>query len=250
VLGYDPEPTLASSLDPRTKLALQVGFAVAAFEHTTPLGLALLTPLALAALAAAGLTPLRALWAYRYALALLAAVDLGPPWIDPAAALPTALASYRVLLLLFVAAAYVRSTPARESRAAIQRLLPGRVGTLAGVGVGLVFRLFPTLLADLRRVRAASRARLGERRRLHERMRIVAVGGLARALTRADRLGAALSARCFAWNPTLPPLSLRRRDAVGLALAAALFAAGAAGWVGVDVGSLLPIGDRALVWFG
>jgi biotin transport system permease protein len=52
----------------------------------------------------------------------------------------------------------------------------------------------------------------------------LALIGLDRALSRADTLALALRARCLAWNPTLPPLSFRRRDyavsAASLALAA------------------------------
>lgn len=238
MLRYAPGDSLAHALDPRTKLALQVGFVAVAFAHTTPLGLALLTPVALVAVAAAGLSPLQALWAYRVAIPLLAiapvvaAVAVSPLALDVAGARTTALASYRVVLLLLVGAAYVRSTSARESRAAVQRLLPGKLGTLAGVGVGLVFRLFPTLLADLRTARAAMKARLGTERRLHERMRLVAIRGLARALRRADRLAVAMSARCFSWNPTLPELRFERRDYVGLVVALGLVVVAIAGSVG------------------
>ncbi|MFB6127247.1 MAG: energy-coupling factor transporter transmembrane protein EcfT [Halolamina sp.] len=240
MLRYVPGDTPAHALDPRTKLALQGGFVAAAFAHTTPVGLAALTPLALAASLAAGLSPVRALWAYRYALVLLAvgpavvAVELRPPGLALGEAWATALASYRVVLILLVAGAYVRSTATRESRAAVQHTVPGRAGTLLGVGVGLVFRLFPTLLSDVRTARQAMRARLGRERPLAERMRIVAVRGLARALRRADRLAVAMSARCFAWNPTLPALSFGRRDYAGLVVAAGLFAVAAAGAVGVD----------------
>lgn len=238
MLRYAPGDSLAHALDPRTKLALQLGFVAVAFAYTTPLGLALLTPVALGAAVGAGLSPLRALWAYRVAIPLLAvapvvaAVEVSPLALDPAGARRTALASYRVLLLLLVGAAYVRSTSTRESRAAVQRLLPGKLGTLAGVGVGLVFRLFPTLLADLRTARAAMTARLGTERRLHERMRLVAIRGLARALRRADRLAVAMSARCFSWNPTLPELSFGWRDYVGLGVALGLVVVAISGSLG------------------
>lgn len=248
MLRYAPGASLAHALDPRTKLALQVGFVAVAFAHTTPLGLALLTPVALGAVWGAGLSPSRALWGYRVALPLLAlapvvaAVEVFPLALDVAGARTTTLASYRVLLLLLVGAAYVRSTSTRESRAAVQWLLPGRIGTLGGVGVGLVFRLFPTLLSDLRTARAAMQARLGAERRLHERMRLVAIGGLARALRRADRLATAMSARCFSWNPTLPEVRFERRDYVGLVVAV--------GMVGVAVGGdVVPVGVVGwLIW--
>ncbi|MDL0128925.1 energy-coupling factor transporter transmembrane protein EcfT, partial [Halobacterium salinarum] len=45
-LAYRPGGGVLHRLDPRAKLALQAGFAAAAFAHTTILGLAALTPVA------------------------------------------------------------------------------------------------------------------------------------------------------------------------------------------------------------
>ncbi|MFB6281685.1 MAG: CbiQ family ECF transporter T component [Haloferacaceae archaeon] len=231
MLSHVPADAYAHRLDARTKLAVQAAFALAAVVHTTPAGLALLTPVALASLAAARAPLIGTLRDYRAILPLLAAgpaveaATLGPPWVRPADAVVPALASYRVLLLLLVSAAYLRSTPVRESRAAIQRLCPGRAGVLLGAGVGFVLRLLPVLRDDLRTIRAAAAARLGGERGTVERVRLIGVTGLRRALYRADRFGLALQARCFAWNPTLPPLAFARRDLPALALAAALAAA-------------------------
>ena len=229
MLSYDPGNSLAHRLDPRVKLAVQVGFALAAFSHTSPRGLAMATLLVGGALAAARLSPLAATWEVRYALPfllagpLLAALSFGPPWITPVEALAPALASYRVLLVLFVSVAYVRTTPVRDSRAAIQRVLPGRFGRICGTGVALVFRFLPVIFADLSRARAAMRARLGSERALGERMELVAIAGVRRAFARAERLELALRARCFAWNPTLPVLRFSRIDVPALVLALALF---------------------------
>jgi biotin transport system permease protein len=229
-LSYAPGDSLAHRLDPRTKLLFQVGFAVAAFAHTTPAGLAALTGVTGVVLAGARTSPrsvLREVWPV---LPLLAAAPLlqglvwGPPWFSLAEARFPALAAVRVLLLLLVSAAYVRTTPVRESRAAIQRHVPGKAGQLLGMGVAFVFRFLPVLQRDLSRIRGASRARLGDQRRLHERMQVVAVGGLNRAFRRADTFSLALKARCFAWNPTLPPLALSRRDYPVLAVAVGLAA--------------------------
>ncbi|WP_232686465.1 energy-coupling factor transporter transmembrane component T family protein [Halobacterium zhouii] len=217
-LAYRPGDAPLHGLDPRAKLALQFGFAVAAFAHTTPIGLAALTPLAVAAPLLAGASPLDALGEFWLALPFLvlgplaAGLTLGPPWIRSDAAFHAALASYRVLLVLLVAAAYVYSTPVRDSRAAVRWLLPGRLGQATGVGVALVFRFLPVLQSDLAGRRNAVNARLGSERSLRERVRLVAVGGLRRAFERADRLSVALRARCFAWNPTQPPLSYRPMD--------------------------------------
>jgi biotin transport system permease protein len=217
-LTYQPGDGVAYDLDPRSKLAFQAGFALAAFGWTHPAAPLALTVVASVALAAARLPPVAALREYRLALLLLAgsvaveAVRLGPPWLDPTGAWAAAVAAYRVALVLAVSAAYVRSTPVADTRAALQWLLPGRTGRVLAASVGFVLRLLPALQADLRRVRDAARARLGDQRPLQDRMATVAVGGLRRALARADRLALALQARCFAWNPTLPPLRFGTRD--------------------------------------
>lgn len=228
MLGYEPGATLAHRLDPRTKLAVQVGFAAAAFAHTTPAGLAALSVVALVALASARLPPVRVVRAYRFlipfvaAAVLLRAVTWGSPWVRPGEAVDPLLAGYRVFLVVAVAAVYVRTTPARESRAAVQWLVPGKLGRLLGAGVGLVFRLLPVLRQDLLTVRDASGARLGDRRGLRRRMRVVAAAGLNRAFSRTDRLSMALQARCFSWNGTLPRLRFAPADAPALLLAAGL----------------------------
>ncbi|MFC5278144.1 energy-coupling factor transporter transmembrane component T family protein [Halorubrum rubrum] len=232
-LAYVPGDSLAHRLDPRTKLLVQIGFAAAAYAHATPRGLAALTALAGGCLWAAD-GDIADLWAYRVAFPVLflaplvAGATLGSPWFRAARAAETALASYRVLLLLVVAAAYVRSTPVRDSRAALQRTVPGRAGTFLGAGVALVFRFLPLLRRDLLTAREAVRARGGDRLPVRERIRLVAVAGTNRAFGRADRLGTALAARCFAWNPTLPRLSFEPADYPALALGVGLLAVAAA----------------------
>lgn len=228
MLSYEPGDTLAHRLDPRTKLLVQVGFVAAAFAHTTPRGLALLTPLAVALLLVAGLSPLRVAWAYRYALPILvvaplvAGVTVSPVGLRLQPVLETGLASYRVFLVLLVSGFYVATTSARASRAAVQRTVPGKVGQFLGLGVGLVFRFLPVFRRDLFRSRDAMRARLGDERPVREQMQLVAVSGLNRAFRRADTLGLAMRARCLSWNPTLPPLQFTRLDLVGVGFAVAL----------------------------
>lgn len=241
-LAYRPGDSFAHRLDPRSKLAFQVAFAVAAFAHTTPRGLAVLAAVALAVLRAADVSARETLSEYRFVFPflvagpLLAALTLGEPWIRPGEGVESALASFRVVLVLLVSAAYLRTTPVRDSRAAVQRLVPGRAGRLLGTGVGFVFRFLPVLQADLRRVRDASAARLGDRRGVVARMRTVAVAGLSRAFSRADGFALALRARCFAWNPTLPRLSFSPADAPVLAASLALVAWAAVG-SGVEAGT-------------
>lgn len=226
-LAYVPGSSVAHRLDPRSKLLVQVGFAAAAYAYTTPRGLVALTLFAVGSLWLAG-GGAGDLWGYRFALPFLvvapavAGLTLGDPWFHVEDASETALASYRVLLILVVSAAYVRSTPVRDSRAAIQHTIPGKPGQFLGAGVALVFRFLPLLKRDLLAARDASRARVGDERPVRERMQTVAIGGINRAFGRADRLGTALNARCFAWNPTLPRLAFSGRDvpvlAVGIGL--------------------------------
>ena len=230
-LAYRPGDSVAHRLDPRSKFAVQVGFVVAAFVYTTPGGLVWLTALTGVLMAAADTSPIATIGELRYlapflvGAPVLQGLTLGTPWFVVADAVPSALASYRILLVLFVSAAYVRTTPVRASRAAIQRTVPGRFGRFLGVGVALVFRFLPLLQRDLARIRDAQRARLGGQRSVRDRARLLAVAGFNRAFRRADRLALALQARCFAWNPPLPPLRLGRRDLPALALAAGLSAA-------------------------
>ncbi|MFB6070531.1 MAG: energy-coupling factor transporter transmembrane protein EcfT [Halanaeroarchaeum sp.] len=230
MLRYEPGSGLARSLDPRAKLAVQAALAVAAFAHTTVAGLLALTGVVLAVLAAARLGPVEALGEYGplvpflVGAPLLAGLTWGDPWFVVADAVAPSLASYRSVLLLAVGAAYVKTTPVRESRAAVRWFVPGRVGRGLALGVAFVFRLLPLLQADLRRSREAVRARLGDERPLHVRMSLVALDGLRRATRRADGLAVALRARCLSWNPTPPALAFDARDYLVLVGAAGLVA--------------------------
>ena len=218
MLSYRSGDTPVHRLDPRSKLLVQFGLAAAVFARPTPAVIVGATLLALGALAAARISPVTVLVSYRVLFAVLAfapviaGVALGPPWFRLEPALYSARQVARVVPVLFVSAAYLTTTPVRESRAAVQRLIPGKPGQLFGIGMALVIRLFPLVVADIREVRDAIRVRGGERRPFYVRARLLAVRSLERTLDRSDRLGLALRARCFAWNPTLPPLAFERRD--------------------------------------
>lgn len=229
MLSYEHGETLAHRLDPRSKLAFQFGFAVAAFAVPSLPWLAGAYALAGAALLAGRVSPIRVARSYRVVLAVLllappvAGVVPGPPWFRTGPALASLFAVARVPPVLAVSAVYVATTPARDTRAAIQRSIPGRAGQLLGVGVSLVFRFLPLVVDDLETVRDAVRARAGDGRSVRDRARILFVRGLDLAMTRADRLALALRTRCFAWNPTLPELRFGPADypvaVLGVALA-------------------------------
>lgn len=234
MLSYDPGDSIAHALDPRSKLLVQGGFAAAAFVYTTPRGLAVLTPLALGILAVARTAPHRTLWQFRFVFPFLLAAPIVEglawgEWFVVADAIPPALAGYRVLLILLVAAAYVRTTPVRDSRAAVQWAVPGRTGQFLGMGTAFVFRFLPVLRADIGRIRDAHRARLGTERSVPDRMGSLVVAAFNRAFDRADRFALALRARCFSWNPTLPELGFSALDAPALVAGGGLFLVAAYG---------------------
>lgn len=226
---YVPGTTVAHRLDPRTKLALQGGFVAAAYAHTEPVPLVILSVITLGFLVLADMHPSSTLYQLRYVIVFLAiapilgALQLGTPWIDPQGAVEPGLASYRVLLIVTLGTIYLRTTSIRTSQAAVQWLLPGKLGRLLGIGVGLVVRFLPLLQADIRRVRQAMGMRQGDALPFRRRVRLMAVVVLERALQRADRLAVALRMRCLAWNSTLPSLSFSRIDAPALLGAALLF---------------------------
>jgi len=228
MLSYRPGATFAHRLDARSKLLFQVGFAIAAFARPTPTRLGALTILAGLALLAGRLSPVAVVRSYWFVFLVLllspvsAVVSISQPVIEFGRATESLLAVSRVVLVLFVGSAYVRTTPVRESRAVIQRHVPGRLGQALGVGVALTVRFLPVLRRDLLSVRDAIRARGGENRSVVDRAQRIAIVGLARALDRADRLSVALRARCFAWNPTLPEMAFQRRDYPVLLLGVAL----------------------------
>jgi len=232
MLVYQPGDSLAHRLDPRTKLLFQCCFAAAAFAYTSPRGLLVFGTLGLLALAAAATNPLHIIWAYRFVLPfliaapLVAAGTLGSPWIVPTDAIEPALASLRNLIVLVVCGGYIRTTSITDSRTAIQRTIPGRIGQFLGLGVELVARFLPVLKQDLLAIRDAEAARLGTDRPLRERMITLTTAGLNRAFRRADRLSVAMQARCLSWNPTLPPLRFRWVDLPVVLLSVALGLAG------------------------
>lgn len=228
MLSYAPGDGVVHRLDPRSKLAFQVAFAVAAAAATTPVRLAAAYVLAGAALAAARCSPVAVARSYRVVLVVLALAPplagaaVGPPWFRPEPALESLLAVLRVPPVLAVGAAYLRTTPVRDTRAAVEWTLPGRAGRLVGLGVGLVVRFVPVVTRDLRATRTAMAARGGQRRSVVDRSRRLFLRGLERTFERSDRLALALRARCLSWNPTGPELRFGPADYAVLALATGL----------------------------
>jgi biotin transport system permease protein len=225
MLTYTPGDSAIHRLDPRAKLFFQFAFAAAAFLGPSVPRLVALFALGVGCLQLAGLAVRRVVRTYWIVLVvlslgpLIAGLSVGTPGLSPARARDSLQSVARVVPVLLVSAAYVHTTPVRETRAAIQRTVPGRTGQLLGTGVGLTFRFLPVVRADLRTIRDAIAARGGDRRPIYRRASRIATLAVGRALDRSDQLSVALQARCFAWNPTLPPLSFDRRDYLVVVLA-------------------------------
>lgn len=222
MLGYEHGTTIFHRLDPRSKLVGQFGFAIAAFAHTETAALVVLTLLTGLVLVLARVSPVGVLKAYWFALVLLGLAPLfamfqpASPWVVPERALSSVVAGYQIVLVLLVAAVYVRTTTGRETRGAIQRHVPGRVGQILGVGIALVFRFFPLVLRDVTQSQLAIRARAGDGLSTRAQIQHLTLTSLQRALARGETLSFALRARCLAWNPTLPRLRFSRLDYVVL----------------------------------
>lgn len=225
---YRPVDRFAHTLDPRSKLFFQAAFVAGTVLDRSLTGLLLWTCIAGIALWAAGLGLRAGLWQFRYPIAVIAigifvaGVTIGDPWFATDDALTSARAGYAISLALLVSGAYLASTPIRETQAAVRWLIPGQVGRVLGVGIGLVARLLPVLWGDLRRLRRARQARLGTQRRWSARIGELGIAMLDRTFTRADRLSLALQSRCLSWNPTLPSLSLSPRDLLVITSGAAV----------------------------
>lgn len=230
---YEPGKSLAHRLDPRSKLAFQASFAITALAYTTPRGLLALTGITAAVLVISRTPPIRTAKSVRFVIPFLIAVPvlegltIEAPWFVVENAASPALASFRIMLVLFVTAGLVRTTSVRETRAAVQWLVPGKPGQFLGMGASFVVRFLPVLRNDLRRVRTAQRARLGSTRPTRDRIQSLVGMTLRNAFRRSDRFALALQARCFSWNPTLPTLRFSRLDGPVL-LAAGLLTLAAA----------------------
>lgn len=217
-LSYDPGDTVVHRLDVRTKLLAQFVVALLAFLWTAALALPVVWGLVLGGMALARVHPRSVLAGYALPFALLAfatltrAFTFGAPWVDVDAGVAATVHSLRVAAVLLASAVYVQTTPVSETQAAISRAIPGKPGQFLAAGTSFVLRFLPVLLSDLQNARAAQQARLGDQRRLHERLQTVALAGLNRTFERSDRFSLALQARCFSWNPTQPRLSRSRAD--------------------------------------
>lgn len=221
MLTYHPGSTLVHALDPRTKLFLQACCALPIIL-ASPVILPGITLGVIGITALARLNLTETIYSYRFvAIVLLVApvlegLTMHPPWFSLTDAIPPALASYRVALLILISAAYIHTTAPRDSRAAIQRTIPGKPGQFLGVGVMIIFHIFPRLITAITQRRAAMQARLSQSRPLHRQIELLTANILTLVFQQSTQYSNALQTRCVAWNPTLPPLQFDTTDIIAV----------------------------------
>ena len=226
--------SILHDLDPRSKLMLQVSIVVAAYVHTAPRPLLLLTGGAIVVIWLADESVGALLVEFRYLVGflavapLIASLSIRAPHVVPADAWQPGLSAYRVLLLVLVSVAIVRTTTPREAEAAIRWMIPGRPGRMAGLGIGLVFRFVPVIRQEALQTRRAMAVRGTDRRSLAQRLQLFGIVTFVRLFRRTGRVSRAMRCRCFSWNPTLPPLTFRRTDVAVMTISLAML-----GWAGV-----------------
>ncbi|GAB6908793.1 conserved membrane hypothetical protein [Desulfosarcina cetonica] len=235
-IGFIPGRSLLHRLDPRTKqmlLFLLGGLSLNA--GVTFLGV---VTLALGILGrSAGLSLGRTIAETRYFLYFLVfvfavrAVSFSGGWI-PSVSLPAlveaGMVCWRLLSVVLMGILLMASTRIAHIRAALVwflRPIPGINPRMAATMVGLVVRFLPLILFQAREMSDAQRARCIDRRKNPlVRLRHFTIPLFRRVFLGADELAAAMQARCYSNDRTLPALAFGRIDAVALGVALLLAA--------------------------
>jgi biotin transport system permease protein len=231
-IGFRPGRSLCHRLDPRTKQALLMILGAASLWGKLAF-LALLTTVVMALLHTAGVGLGRLIRDIRYFLFFLffifavRTLAFKGGWIPVVAAesaADAAIVCWRLLLVVCMGMLLMATTRTADIRAALVWFLkpiPIVNEKMAGTMVGLVVRFLPLILFQGREIADAQRARGIDRRKnpLIRFMRFT-IALFRRIFLSADELVAAMQARCYSEQRTLPSLSFARRD--GLAMTAAI----------------------------
>lgn len=223
-IGFNPGQSLLHRLDPRTKQALMMGLSVFSLWGGLPF-LLILTLTLLILLRSARLKILRLIREIRYFLFFLLfvfivrAVSLDNRWlpaISPAAAADGLLVCWRLLLVVLMGVMLVATTRIAHIRAALVwylRPIPLVEEKMVATMVGLVVRFLPVILFQAAEISDAQRAR-GIERRKNPLIRLVkfSIPLFRRVFLGADELAAAMQARCYSEQRTLPDLAFGRCD--------------------------------------
>ena len=239
-IGFSPGHCLLHRLDPRTKQLLLIGLSAAALGGGA-LFLATLTGLLGILFATAGIRIGRLIAEIRYFLIFLLfilglrALVFDDGWMPTVSAgsLTTALlVCWRLLVVVLMSVLLMATTRTAHIRAALVWLLaplPLINAKVAATMVGLVVRFIPVILFQALEISDAHKARCVQQGK-HPLRRLTrfTIALFRRVFSSADELAAAMQARCYHADRTLPELAFTRRD--GIAGLAGLLLALSAVW--------------------
>lgn len=221
--GSTGDKTALDRVDARVKIGGLLALALCVFLCHTPIAIAAWLFASAVLLRAAGMGPRRALRALRpvclvLMLALCAnlvscdggadVVLAGPVGIDTAAGMRGLVAILRIVVLVVGSIVVAETTePAEVSDAVVRMLRPLAKGGLPvgalGTVLSIALRFIPLVGSELRRIRSAQQVRgvRFDEGPLHRRIRAwtaVLTPLIVGLFRRADRLAAAMAARCYA----------------------------------------------------
>jgi len=223
-IGFTPGRSLLHRLDPRTKQALLMGLGA-----ISPWGdfilLSILSTAILFFFATARVSFVRLIREIRYFLFFLAfifclrTISFNGGW-TPVFAMDQAAEAFticwRLLLVVLMGLLVMATTRTAHIRAALVWYLkpvPLIDERMAATMVGLVVRFLPQILFQAAEISDAQRARCADQcKNPLLRLQRFAIPLFRRVFTRADELIAAMQARCYSENRTLPELEFTSMD--------------------------------------
>lgn len=227
-IGYKPGHSPLHRLDPRTKQALLFGLSMMSLGGNLAF-LILLTAMMMYFFHAAGLRISRLMREIRYFLFFLIFVfgvrtvtftDSPIPTFSADLTGEALIVCWRLLLVVFMGLLLMATTRTADIRAALVwylKPIPIVDEKMAATMVGLVVRFLPVILFQAADISDAQRAR-GIERRKNPLVRLMkfTIPLFRRVFLSADELAAAMQARCYSEQRTLPDLSFTWRDGVAL----------------------------------
>lgn len=230
-IGFIPGRSPGHRLDPRTKQGLLIGLSMLSLVGT-PLFLFLLSLASFWGLHCAGIRLRRMAVELRYFLVFLGAIfcmrtftfsDGWLPVFDGAAAVEALMVCWRLLTVVVMGLLLMATTRMAHIRAALVwylKPIPLVDEKMAATMVGLVVRFLPLILMQAADISDAQRAR-GMDRRKNPLVRLMrfSIPLFQRVFLSADELVAAMQARCYSEQRTLPNLAFTQLDLLALAAA-------------------------------
>ena len=234
-IGFRPGQSLPHRLDPRTKQALLMVLSLASLWGNLTF-LALLSAVMMCCFTTAGIRIRRLIHETRYFLFFLLfvfavrAVTFTQGWTPTLSAEATGealIVCWRLLLVVFMGMLLMATTRTAGIRAALVwylKPIPIIDEKMTATMLGLVVRFLPVILFQASEIADAQRAR-GIERRKNPLIRLMkfTVPLFRRVFLSADELTAAMQARCYSEQRTLPDLAFAWRD--GMAVGAGMLIA-------------------------